>query len=210
MSINISQVESEILKLSACFDFKMDDVMNKLLHNSIKAECPEKFTEICYSLMLLTKRQWIDKFGFNSKPSLGDWLSFFNKQTFDFTEIASLECLQMIDIIRKFTKDSPAFLFKNAATNATIQSLGGLKDVKEAISKDGAVKADLSYFRSDFQKIWLAFTKAEKISGAVTGNIKKCINPGAEWDKTEFIDNPVINVPDLSLLNKHKALKSLA
>lgn len=206
MSISKIQVEDTILKLSASFDFKFDDSLTTLLHTTIAEESLVEFVEICSGLMLLTKKQWIDKFGYNSKPSIGDWLSFFNKTPLDFTDIALLECLQVLGFAKKFSKDSPAYLFENRITNSVIESLGGLRSICASIStKDGyGIKDDLSFFKHDFQKTWLTFHKMHRGSRELTGNIKKCINPGVDYREIKFEANPVVYVPDLSIRNKDK------
>ena len=206
MSISKEQVENATLKLSASFDFKFGEELTSLLHTSICKEDFDKFIRICNELMLLTKKQWTDKFGFNSKPSIGDWLSFFNKTPLDFTDIALLECSKVIEIAKKFRLESQvAYLFENGVTNAVVIDLGGIKAISKAIeTKDGyGVKDDLSFFRHDFQKMWLTFKKVNQSSNEASGNLTRVIKKGDTYgDGVEYADNPLVRISDSSLQNK--------
>ena len=122
-----------------------------------------------------------------------------NKNNKNKVNIAFVECLQVIEIAKKFDEYSPAYLFENKITNAVVIEMGGIKEISKAISN----KSDLSYWKHDFEKTWKTYQQMGKTSNKASGNLKLGTGKYRQGDYgTEqiYVDNKIEKIKDTSLI----------
>lgn len=157
---------------------------------------------------------------FFTLPAAADWLEFFGKRQKALSpkEMAILACASVLEEAKKAKLGEEAVTFQNQTTNAVLENLGGLGSIQKRMSDDSWHKKE-SFFRKEFEEIWITFFKARKASNAIFGierketyDLKKCsvIKDGTEWWRTEkvnvqLIENPKRVVPDLSQNQSHIA-----
>jgi len=126
------------------------------------------------------------------------------------SNIALLEYSQVLGIAKNFSDSThEGYIFKNLITNAVVSDFGGVEKIAKIIrEKDGyGIKTDLSYFKHDFQKTWIAFNKTNQTSNKVSGRLSKLIRE-SDWkgDGGAYEKNPIIEIPDLSLKKREQQL----
>lgn len=127
----------------------------------------------------------------------------FGEEEKEKINIAFAECLQVIEIAKKFDEYSPAYLFENKITNTVVLGMGGIKELSKTI----ADKSDLSYWKHDFEKTWKTYQRVGKTSNKASGNLKKksgrykLIREGDPAYGTEeiLIDNKIEIIPEIKI-----------
>ena len=155
---------------------------------------------------------------FFTLPAVADWLEFFGKKqkALSLKEMAILACSSVLEEARKAKLSEEAVTFQNQITNAAIESLGGLGSIQKRISDDSWHKKE-SFFRKEFEEIWMTFFKAKKISNVTFGVERKELCDFERYSTTidgverwgvrpvniQVIENPKRVVPDLSQNQSH-------